>query len=144
MGADIFYVRPAGKREREREKNVYDVIERYEIRMVAPTSLDLLSRTGRAAMDPQRPKEGMDMGRKKSMNQFFYSRAGAQSRKKRRRNERKRGRDKIPRVKRAPVVNIVGISPLRFPRNIFPLIVPLLFFSCQTNRATTSNGRHTN
>jgi hypothetical protein len=24
------------------------------------------------------------------------------------------------------------------------LIVPLLFFSCQTNRATTSNGRHTN
>ena len=62
------------------------------------------------------------------MNQFFYLRAGSHSRKKRRRNERKRGRDKIPRVKRAPVVNIVGISPLRFPRNIFPLIVPLLFF----------------
>jgi hypothetical protein len=95
--------------------------------MVAPTSLDLLSRTGRAAMDPQRPKEGMDMGRKKSMNQFFYSRAGAQSRKKRRRNERKRGRDKIPRVKRAPVVNIVGISLLFFQKFIFSLDRPASF-----------------
>lgn len=63
--------RPASEREREREKNVYDVIERYEIRMVAPTSLDLLSRTRRAAMDPQRPKKGMDMGGKKVDESIF-------------------------------------------------------------------------
>jgi hypothetical protein len=76
-------------------------------------------------MDPQRQKREWTWG--KSMNQFFCSRADAHSREKRRRNEKKGGRDKIPRVKRAPVVNIVGISLLFFQKFIFSLDRPASF-----------------
>lgn len=86
-------------------------------------------------MDPQRQKREWTWG--KSMNQFFCSRADAHSREKRRRNEKKRkggGRDKIPRVKRAPVVNIVGISLLFFQKFMFSLDGPLLFCDKKTEQ----------
>lgn len=118
---------PAGsKRERERKKNVYDVIERYEIRMVASNIIGSWAGQGEQPWI-RKGKRGNGHGESRWINfsvqepTLIAERKGGEMKKK------EGGRDKIPRVKRAPVVNIVGISLLFFQKFIFSLDRPASF-----------------